>query len=77
MEGNGAVRVDEMGDSRHRFGEGEYRYFADPLPEPVGALRAGVYRHLAPAAQRWLRDLREPLRLPPLPPPSAALQASP
>ena len=28
--------------ARHRFGEGEYRYFADPLPEPVAALRQAL-----------------------------------
>jgi hypothetical protein len=39
--------------ARHRFGDGRYRYFDHPLPEPIGALRAAFYRHLAPVANTW------------------------
>jgi hypothetical protein len=39
--------------ARYRFGEGRYRYFEHPLPEPIGALRAAFYRQLAPVANRW------------------------
>lgn len=38
---------------RHGFGEGEYRYFADPLPPLVAALREELYGRLAPAANGW------------------------
>jgi hypothetical protein len=39
--------------AKHGFGRGEYKYFADPLPEPIVALRRGLYRRLAPVADRW------------------------
>jgi hypothetical protein len=39
--------------ARHGFGRGEYKYFADPLPEVVGALRRDLYPRLSPIANRW------------------------
>ena len=39
--------------SRHRFGEGEYRYLADPLPNAVDELRHALYPHLLPVARDW------------------------
>jgi len=39
--------------ARHRFGEGRYRYFDHPLPEPVAQLRTAFYAHLAPVANTW------------------------
>jgi hypothetical protein len=43
--------------ARHRFGEGEYKYFDHPLPAVVADLRVGLYPHLAPVANRWSRAL--------------------
>lgn len=39
--------------ARYRFGEGEYRYFANPLPEAVAGLRQALYPRLAPIARDW------------------------
>ncbi len=39
--------------ARHRFGDGRYRYFDHPLPDPIAALRAAFYPRLAPVANRW------------------------
>ena len=39
--------------ARHRFGDGRYRYFAHPLPEPIEAARVAFYGRLAPIANRW------------------------
>jgi hypothetical protein len=39
--------------ARHRFGDGRYRYFDHPLPEPVALLRGAFYRRLAPVANHW------------------------
>lgn len=53
---------------RHRFGRGAYRYFADPLPPQVAALRSAAYDLLAPTANAWneslARDGRFPASLP-------------
>ncbi|MBV9287032.1 MAG: 2OG-Fe(II) oxygenase [Hyphomicrobiales bacterium] len=48
----------------HGFGRGEYKYFADPLPESVVALRHGLYRRLAPIADRWNATMGVPVRYP-------------
>ncbi|MFD1045616.1 2OG-Fe(II) oxygenase [Kibdelosporangium lantanae] len=42
---------------RYRFGEGEYRYFAEPFPEVVGGLREALYPRLLPIAQEWWNRL--------------------
>jgi hypothetical protein len=39
--------------SRHRFGEGEYRYFAEPFPEAIVALKQALYPKLLPIARDW------------------------
>jgi uncharacterized protein len=43
--------------ARHRFGEGQYRYFAAPFPEPVDALRHALYGRLLPVARDWYTRL--------------------
>lgn len=50
--------------ARHNFGEGEYKYFADPLPALVAALRAESYRRLAPIANAMESALRRPPKWP-------------
>lgn len=42
---------------RHGFGEGAYKYFADPLPEEIAAARAELYARLVPVATAWERAL--------------------
>jgi hypothetical protein len=48
----------------HGFGRGEYKYFADPLPDPIDALRRGLYRRLAPLADRWNAAMGIDIRYP-------------
>src|SRR6516162_4622470 len=43
--------------ARHGFGQGEYQYFAHPLPEIVTELRAAVYPRVAPIANAWTQRL--------------------
>ncbi|RDI46338.1 2OG-Fe(II) oxygenase [Nocardia mexicana] len=46
--------------ARHRFGSGEYRYFAHDLPETVRELRAAFYPKLLPIARDWAERLDRP-----------------
>ncbi|GAA0594373.1 2OG-Fe(II) oxygenase [Craurococcus roseus] len=50
--------------ARHGFGRGEYKYFADPLPPEVAALRGALYARLAPVANRWSEAMGLPTRYP-------------
>ena len=46
--------------AQHRFGEGEYRYFAHPFPEAVTALKQALYPRLLPIARDWWSRLGRP-----------------
>ncbi len=50
--------------ARHRYGEGQYRYFGYPLPETVGDLRAAFWPHLLPIARDWAERLGRPVPWP-------------
>ena len=50
--------------ARFRFGVGEYKYFADPLPTVVGELREHAYAPLAAIANRWEAALKTRVRHP-------------
>ncbi len=54
---NPALFRSEVNMARHGFGRGVYRYFADPLPERIAALRSGLYPPLAEIANRWAEVL--------------------
>ncbi len=43
--------------SRHRFGQGEYRYFKEPYPQPIEALKHALYPRLLPIARDWWTKL--------------------
>jgi uncharacterized protein len=45
---------------RHRFGEGEYRYFKTPYPAPVERLKQALYPRLLPIARDWWGKLGRP-----------------
>ena len=45
--------------ARHAYGEGSYRYFADPLPPLVQDLRTALYPPIARIANRWADRLGE------------------
>lgn len=49
---------------RHRYGEGEYRYFQRPYPKPIDELKQALYPRLLPIARDWWTKLR---REPPWP----------
>jgi len=45
---------------RHGFGQGEYQYFDNPLPDPLPRLRARLYEGLVPLANGWAARLDRP-----------------
>jgi hypothetical protein len=38
---------------RHRYGQGEYRYFTRPYPPPIEGLKQALYPRLLPIARDW------------------------
>lgn len=50
--------------ARFRFGLGEYKYFATPLPPIVAELRSSLYPRVAPIANDWMKALRIPVPFP-------------
>lgn len=42
----------------HAYGQGRYRYFANPLPVDLAAMRAAFYKALRPVAVDWHQRLR-------------------
>jgi hypothetical protein len=47
--------VVDMG--RHRYGQGEYRYFKEPYPPPIEDLKQALYPRLLPIARDWWAKL--------------------
>ncbi len=39
--------------SRYRYGQGEYRYFKQPYPQPIEELKQALYPRLLPIARDW------------------------
>jgi len=56
-EGRFRSRIDM---ARYRFGVGEYKYFAAPMPPLVEALRERAYPPLAAIANQWQAALGDP-----------------
>lgn len=50
--------------ARHAYGEGEYQYFAYPLPGAIDALRQALYAPLSTIANRWAERMGEARRFP-------------
>jgi len=50
--------------ARHGFGQGEYRYFAYPLPSLIEDLRTALYSRLAPIANDWQERMQIGTRVP-------------
>jgi hypothetical protein len=49
---------------RHSFGQGEYKYFANPLPPAIQSLREELYALLQPIANDWMTRMRKRVTFP-------------
>lgn len=49
---------------RYGFGQGEYQYFDNPLPEAIVGLRSAMYTRLAPLANAWASAMKMPADYP-------------
>ena len=49
---------------RYRFGIGEYKYFAYPMPDLIVSLRKSFYPKLVPVANGWMEKLHSDIRYP-------------
>ncbi len=49
---------------RYRFGLGEYKYFAYPLPGVIASLRETLYEQLVSLANTWMTQLKLPALYP-------------
>jgi len=47
---------------RHGFGQGEYQYFAYPLPSLIEDMRHALYERLSPIANAWAEQMGSPVR---------------
>ncbi|HTZ68456.1 MAG TPA: 2OG-Fe(II) oxygenase [Roseiarcus sp.] len=61
---NDALFRSRIAMAAHGFGRGEYKYFAEPLPDLIVALRRGFYPRLAPIADRWNAAMGGSVRYP-------------
>jgi hypothetical protein len=59
-EGSEALFRSTVSMARYGFGQGEYKYFARPLPQTVDGLRKVLYRSMAPVANAWNVRLGRP-----------------
>ncbi len=64
LYGRDAIFRSRVVMAQHGFGRGEYRYFAYPLPELVATMRARLYPHLVPIANRWNEAMGIEVRYP-------------
>jgi hypothetical protein len=64
LYGPGAAFRSHVHMARHGFGQGEYRYFAYPLPPLLQQMRTSLYSSLAPLANRWNARMGIDVRFP-------------